>query len=320
MKDLNNAFPDTPEYVRHAIHMGLNRARRRQALKRRLFALASAAAVLAVMLGALTLAVNERRLAGTRLRSPNPGPLAHGYATDGPTPKPLPKPTPEPTAVPLPTATPMPTPVSRPTERPTPMPSVLVTALPTARPVVDAGLFTPMPTAYYPAKAAVYEAAIVPEMSEAADSEVVEQFVYSTKNGKYYHGDRSCSGMRGASARLIAEAEKLGQSACPICMPEDPTVWMTRAGKYYHDSEDCSGMRYAVAMPESEAIASGRKLCPVCQSSRVRTLRTDFYSTDGGKYYHADPECSGMLGAVRRTEEELQKLGQGPCPVCVGNP
>ena len=302
MKNLNNAFPDTPEYVRSAIHLGLGRARRRRALKRRLFAVASVAAVLAVMLGAFSLAVNGRRWMGRYPRTTNPGPLAQGYATVGPTPKPMPKPTPQPTA------TPMPTPTPRATEQPTPMPAVLVTMLPTSMPAAAADA---------PIQAAALRPTPISEASLASEAVEAERMVYSTKGGKFYHSDWSCSGMLGASPRGIAEAEKLGQAACPICMAEEPTVWTTRAGAYYHDAENCSGMRYSVSMPEAEAMESGRRLCPVCQASRVRALPADFYSTVGGVYYHADPGCSGMLGAVKRSAEELKKLGQKPCPICV---
>ena len=124
--------------------------------------------------------------------------------------------------------------------------------------------------------------------------------------------------MLGASPRGIAEAEALGQAACPICMAAEPTVWTTRAGTYYHDSAYCSGMRYSVSMAESKAIAAGRKLCPVCQANRARELPAELYSTDRGMYYHTDPTCSGMLGAVSRTEEEVKKLGQKACPICIG--
>lgn len=44
----------------------------------------------------------------------------------------------------------------------------------------------------------------------------------------------------------------------------------------------------------------------------------EVYTTDGGRYYHADPECSGMQGARALSAEEAEALGKTPCPVCIG--
>ena len=54
MKDLDRAFPPTPECVEDAIYEGVRRARRRALMRRRLQRLAAAAAVVAVLVGAFS--------------------------------------------------------------------------------------------------------------------------------------------------------------------------------------------------------------------------------------------------------------------------
>ena len=54
MKNLDRAFPPTPERVEDAIYEGVRRARRRALMRRRLQRLAAAAAVVAVLVGAFS--------------------------------------------------------------------------------------------------------------------------------------------------------------------------------------------------------------------------------------------------------------------------
>lgn len=46
--------------------------------------------------------------------------------------------------------------------------------------------------------------------------------VYYTPQGKYYHGDASCCGMRNAEAHTLAEAVDDGKARCPVCQPGEP--------------------------------------------------------------------------------------------------
>ena len=41
------------------------------------------------------------------------------------------------------------------------------------------------------------------------------------------------------------------------------------------------------------------------------------YTQPQGNYYHSDPNCSGMVGAVAWTLESALSVGKAPCPVCV---
>ncbi len=41
------------------------------------------------------------------------------------------------------------------------------------------------------------------------------------------------------------------------------------------------------------------------------------YTQPKGNYYHSDPNCAGMVGAVPWTEESAVSVGKQPCPVCI---
>lgn len=40
--------------------------------------------------------------------------------------------------------------------------------------------------------------------------------------------------------------------------------------------------------------------------------------TEGGKWYHTNPTCSGMVGAVEVTAQQAINAGKTACPVCNG--
>ena len=41
------------------------------------------------------------------------------------------------------------------------------------------------------------------------------------------------------------------------------------------------------------------------------------YCTEGGKYYHSEPDCSGMLGASAMSIEKAEAMGKTACPKCI---
>lgn len=41
------------------------------------------------------------------------------------------------------------------------------------------------------------------------------------------------------------------------------------------------------------------------------------YCTEGGKYYHSQPDCSGMQGASPTSIEKAEAMGKTACPVCI---
>ena len=43
------------------------------------------------------------------------------------------------------------------------------------------------------------------------------------------------------------------------------------------------------------------------------------YCTEGGKYYHSQPDCSGMQGASGMSIEKAEAMGKTACPACIGS-
>ena len=58
--------------------------------------------------------------------------------------------------------------------------------------------------------------AAVEGAEEAPEPE--EEWVFCTENGRYYHSDVHCSGMRGAREVKLSEATAGGKLPCPVCM------------------------------------------------------------------------------------------------------
>jgi len=139
---------------------------------------------------------------------------------------------------------------------------------------------------------------------------------YATKGGKYYHKTSTCSGMKNAQAITLAQAQKAGKAACPVCIG---AYFATNGGTYYHTDKNCSGMKNAQRITKAAAQKAGKKPCPKCvkKSSGKTTTTKTYYSTTGGKYYHAKSNCSGMKNATRVTLATAQKRKQTPCPVCL---
>ncbi len=90
-------------------------------------------------------------------------------------------------------------------------------------------------------------------------------YVYATKNGKYFHTNKTCSGMANATRGTFTAAVRAGKAPCPTCItPAKLTVYATYGGKYYHVSATCSGMTNAFAVKASTAISYNKTACPTC--------------------------------------------------------
>ena len=150
---------------------------------------------------------------------------------------------------------------------------------------------------------------------------------WHTQDGKYYHANSTCSGMKGATRTTAAAAQKMGQTACPTCIG---SYWHTKDGTYYHTKRDCSGMDGATRTTAAAAKKLGQTACPVCAGGKAPSASTapaqptssgsgDYWHTQEGKYYHAKSTCSGMKGATRTTAAAAEKMGQTPCPDCIGS-
>lgn len=148
---------------------------------------------------------------------------------------------------------------------------------------------------------------------------------YSTAKGKYYHKDKTCQGMKGATKVTQAIVKKRNQTACPVCIGSTTTAssgqyYATRTGTYYHTKSNCSGMKGATKISLATAKKYGKKACPVCVAA-AKTAATDtsatYYATSAGKYYHKTSTCSGMKNAKKVTRATAEKNGKTACPVCL---
>lgn len=153
---------------------------------------------------------------------------------------------------------------------------------------------------------------------------------WHTANGKYYHKDKTCDGMKGATRTTAAAAEKTGQSACPKCIG---SYWHTATGTYYHAKSNCTGMTGAVRTTAEVAKKLGQTACPTCLGGGSKTAAPaqptatpkpdegtgNYWHTATGSYYHKDKTCSGMKGATRTTAAAAEKAGQSACPDCIGS-
>ena len=144
---------------------------------------------------------------------------------------------------------------------------------------------------------------------------------YASSGGKYYHKDKTCSKMKNAQAITLAQAQKKGLKACPVCVG---AYYATKGGKYYHTKSNCTGMKNAQRVTKAQAEKAGLKPCPICvkktsASKKSTTAVKAYYSTSVGKYYHVNPTCSGMKNAQKITLATARKRGQKPCPVCIGS-
>ena len=153
---------------------------------------------------------------------------------------------------------------------------------------------------------------------------------WHTTNGKYYHKDATCGGMKGATRTTARAAEKAGQSACPDCIG---SYWHTATGTYYHAKSNCSGMSGATRTTAAAAKKLGQTACPTCLGGGTKTSAPaqptatpkpdegtgDYWHTATGTYYHSNSTCSGMKGATRTTATAAERQGQSACPDCVGS-
>lgn len=153
---------------------------------------------------------------------------------------------------------------------------------------------------------------------------------WHTANGKYYHKDKTCDGMKDATRTTARAAEKAGQSACPKCIG---SYWHTATGSYYHAKSNCTGMTGAVRTTAEAAKKLGQTACPTCLGGGSKTAAPaqptatpkpdegtgNYWHTATGSYYHKDKTCSGMKGATRTTAAAAEKAGQSACPDCIGS-
>ena len=336
MKDLDRAFPPTPECVEDAIYEGVRRARRRALMRRRLQRLAAAAAVVAVLVGAFSFlhervrpdAVSgpggQRALSGPVARSASPDP------TDAlPSPAPTRSASPDPTSE-LPSPAPMQSASPRPTPTPTPEPTEAsqtraevpadgdlsaVSDLPAIAEgeMADAPIATaeaafaavsPEPEPAALTEASIPAATLPPASAVELPAAEVEQLALSL--GSYIASD------------AYADAE----TALSIDPLEYGFCFSTATGTWFHTVRNCMGMAGAQLRTLREALAMGQTFCPACIAFAAEDGDLA-WSREEDAYYHASSFCAGVEDETAEAETALTFVdrarlqGKLPCPNCV---
>ena len=333
MKDLDRAFPPTPECVEDAIYEGVRRARRRALMRRRLQRLAAAAAVVAVLVGAFSFLHERVRPdavfgpGGQRVFS---GPVAQSASPDPTDSLPSPAPTrsasPDPTSE-LPSPAPMQSASPRPTPTPTPEPTEAsqtraevpadgdlsaVSDLPAIAEgeMADAPIRTDATLATaLPAPTESYEAFLPTMALPSADAvelpaAEVEQLALSL--GSYIASDAY------ADAETTLSIDPLEYGLC----------FSTDKGTWFHVESNCMNMTGAKLRTLREALAMGQAFCPACISF-AKDDGNLAWSREEDVYYHASSFCAGVEDEAAEAETALTFVararlqGKLPCPICV---
>ena len=315
MKDLDRAFPPTPECVEDAIYEGVRRARRRALMRRRLQRLAAAAAVVAVLVGAFSFlhervrpdAVSgpggQRALSGPVARSASPDP------TDSlPSPEPTRSASPDPTSE-LPSPAPMQSASPRPTPTPTPEPTEAsqtraevpadgdlsaVSDLPAIAegetadaPIrTDATLATALPAPTESYEAFLHTMALPSADAVELPAAEVEQLALSL--GSYIASDAY------ADAETTLSIDPLEYGLC----------FSTATGTWFHTVRNCMGMAGAQLRTLREALAMGQTFCPACIAFAAEDGDLA-WSREEDAYYHASSFCAGVEDETAEAETAL---------------
>ena len=337
MKDLDRAFPPTPECVEDAIYEGVRRARRRALMRRRLQRLAAAAAVVAVLVGAFTFLHERVRPdavfgpGGQRVFS---GPVAQSASPDPtdalPSPAPARSASPEPTDAlpsPAPTQSVSPHPTSTPTPTPEPTEtsqmraeapaeenaSAAGSAVSSVGEMADAPIATeeaalaavsPEPEPAALTEASVPAATLPPASAVELPAAEVEQLALSL--GRYIASDPY------ADAETILSIDPLEYGVC----------FSTDKGTWFHVESNCMNMTGAKQRTLREALAMGQAFCPACISF-AKDDGDPAWSREGDVYYHASSLCAGVEDEATEAETALTFVararlqGKLPCPNCV---
>lgn len=161
-----------------------------------------------------------------------------------------------------------------------------------------------------------------------------EPMVWCTEKGNYYHFDEHCSGMEGAIYGTLSYALALDKGPCPVCITnneeglaiDDENITVYAAyGKplYYHKADICNGQQNNRSLTLANAEKEQLIPCPDCYATNISEENAEaaelvFYCTPSGKYYHLEPDCSGMRNAEARTPEQVFiNSGYTACPSCI---
>lgn len=192
----------------------------------------------------------------------------------------------------------------------------------------------------------LYEA-MLRGLTACAQCAAVDEVFISPYQPTFYHGSTLCSSFASKGTKefdTLAEDQALyfGMLPCAECLGASYSVltasdWQRvvasgslcvyYSGNRYHLDKACA--------PENsqwlllgKAMCSELKPCVKCvqiygtgsmsaiSKERAQREAGDFYFTEGGTYYHTEPNCSGMRNAISHTLTLALVSGKTPCPVC----
>lgn len=173
---------------------------------------------------------------------------------------------------------------------------------------------------------------------------IIDKKVNVASCDMYYHESDACSAAEFYYDKYpLLDALTIGMTPCPECTavevtPEEENqdaFWAEAEadqeervyaayGKplYYHKADVCNGQQNNRSLTLANAEKEQLIPCPDCYAATTSEENEEaaepvFYCTPGGKYYHLEPDCSGMRNAEARTPEQVFiNSGKFACPVC----
>lgn len=174
---------------------------------------------------------------------------------------------------------------------------------------------------------------------------IIDKKVNVASCDMYYHESDACSAAEFYYDKYpLLDALTIGMTPCPECTavevtPEEENqdaFWAEAEadqeervyaayGKplYYHKADVCNGQQNNRSLTLANAEKEQLIPCPDCYAAitseeNAEAAEPVFYCTPSGKYYHLEPDCSGMRNAEARTPEQVFiNSGYTACPSCI---
>lgn len=149
-------------------------------------------------------------------------------------------------------------------------------------------------------------------------------YCYASTGSRYYHRNKTCSGLKNLKKVALAAAKKRGKTACPVCVtrevnPERVTTayadkkticYASAASAFYHTDKGCvSGLKKTTVRAAKN---KGKLPCPSCG----RNTNIYVYVNRSETKYHRRANCSGVLNRYKVSLHTALKRNYVRCPKC----
>lgn len=156
--------------------------------------------------------------------------------------------------------------------------------------------------------------------------------VFCAPGDFFYHADAACAH---SSVTLPLSEAMEERFACPLCLGGDSDIYNSMGmqmvlhcneSALYHKNLSCPTALAELAkcvFPEesdrglSELLYSEEEAAQKARLSPCPYCAETVYATKNGRWYHALPDCSGMMNALSLTPLEAEQLGKPACPLCL---